>query len=555
MKNLLNLRPCLLLTAIMLLLPCMLCGQNQDKIDRAAEILEQRPELYLSIPSHQLPDATVPGISYDYREDDRTFLYVSRQGWEYLVREGIDFTLEKNPSMVDFDLNMLSWEEIRTRDLSDTWDFYPTYPAYESMMAQFETDFPQLCHIHEAVVLPSGRKILFARLSSPAHDTTEVPRVMYTSTMHGDETTGFILSLRLIHHLLENYGTDPALTDLLNSMEIWICPNENPDGTYTNNDATVHGATRRNANGIDLNRNYPNPVMVPELPHQPETLAMMHLADSLDFVLSANMHGGIELVNYPFDTWKSHVKKHADHNWWGSLMHQYVDTVRTYAPSTYMTGLGTGITHGGDWYIVYGSRQDYLNYYRSCREFTLELSNQKLLNPSLLPAHWQYNHRSMLNYLQQARYGLRLEVKDDFSGLPVAATLHLPNHDHSGSEVHSRPASGVAFRPVEAGNYDLEVTAQGYHPALIKNIAVQDFQQTLVKVPLWPAHMLLGDMNGDGKLDVTDVILLVNLIMDPTGEVPYTAPADVNGDGNIDVADITALINAFMESSAGKTAR
>ncbi|TVQ15868.1 MAG: hypothetical protein EA361_05005 [Bacteroidetes bacterium] len=553
MRNLLNLRPSLLLTAIMLLLPCMLCGQNQDEIDRAADLLEQRPELYLSIPSHQLPDATVPGISYDYREEDRTFLYVSRQGWEYLVRNGIDFTVETAPSMVDFDLNMLSWEEIRTRDLFDTWDFYPTYEAYESMMAQFETDFPHLCQIHVAGTLPSGRRLLFARLTSPA--TTQVPRVMYTSTMHGDETAGYILTLRLIHHLLHNYGTDESLTDLLNSMEIWICPNENPDGTYTNNNATVHGATRRNANGIDLNRNYPNPVTVPELPHQPETLAMMHLADSLDFVLSANMHGGIELVNFPFDTWKSHVKKHADHNWWENAMHQYVDTVRVYAPPNYMTGMGTGVTHGGDWYVVYGSRQDYMNYYRSCREFTLELSNQKLLDPALLPAHWQYNHRSMLTYLQQSRYGLRLEVTDDFSGLPVAATIHLQNHDHSGSEVHTRPTSGVAFRPVEAGMYDIEITAQGYHTALMKNVAVQDFQQTLVEIPLWPEDMLLGDMNGDGVLNVADVILLVNLIMDPSGENQFTAPADVNGDGSIDVADITALVNAFMESSVGRTVR
>jgi carboxypeptidase D len=32
------------------------------------------------------------------------------------------------------------------------------------------------------------------------------PEFMYTSTMHGDETVGYVLMLRLIDYLLTNYG-------------------------------------------------------------------------------------------------------------------------------------------------------------------------------------------------------------------------------------------------------------------------------------------------------------------------------------------------------------
>jgi predicted deacylase len=160
------------------------------------------------------------------------------------------------------------------------------------------------------------------------------PRFMYTSTMHGDETTGFILSLRLIHYLLNNYGTVDAITYLLDNTEIWICPNENPDGTYRYDNSTLNGATRSNLNGFDLNRNYPNPVSNPGNT-QPETQAMMNFVDTMNFTMSANMHGGIELVNFPFDSWTSTnpANRHADHNWWYFVSREYADSAQYYSPS------------------------------------------------------------------------------------------------------------------------------------------------------------------------------------------------------------------------------
>jgi len=47
---------------------------------------------------------------------------------------------------------------------------------------------------------------------------------MYTSSMHGDELTGYVLMLRLIDSLLSTYGTNPRVTNLVNNFEIWINP-------------------------------------------------------------------------------------------------------------------------------------------------------------------------------------------------------------------------------------------------------------------------------------------------------------------------------------------
>ena len=56
--------------------------------------------------------------------------------------------------------------------------------------------------------------------------------------------------------------------------------------------------------------------------------------------------------------------------------------------------------------------------------------------------------------------------------------------------------------------------------------------------------LLRGDVNRDGKVNVSDVTALVNMIL---GVVPKDMEsADVNGDGKINVSDVTALINIIL---------
>ncbi len=427
-------------------------------------------------------------ISIDYIAEDSVFAYINRLSLDILIDNKVPFTIKRSPGDVDFDLNMKTWEDLLSKDLIDTWDFYPTYEAYENLMYQFEQEFPELCKVYNVVTLASGRSILFAKLTANVNVREAKPRFSYTSTMHGDETVGFILSLRLIHYLLNNYGVDDELTWFLDNMEIWISPNENPDGTYTNNNNTVQGATRGNANGVDLNRNYPNPVNNPTSAIQAETQAMMNLTDTLHFVMSANMHGGIELVNYPWDSWKSDDNLHADTDWWLLVSHEYADTARFYSPPNYMNPSGpsfnNGVTHGGDWYVVYGSRQDFMNYYRNQRELTLELSNTKLLPPSQLPVHWEYNYRSFLNYMRQATYGIRGTVTDMFSGEPLAAKIELIDHDVDNSHVFSELPFGDFYRPVKGGTYNLLVTAEGYNEKIIENVTTANYETVELDIQL-----------------------------------------------------------------------
>lgn len=453
--------------------------------ENVQKILNERSEVYFRFqPESSLNELSLI-LFLDFFDEGSGYVYsyANEKGFHKFLELDIDYELITPPGL-RYDKN--SYNMLSSVDVENiaSWDFYPTYEAYESMMQQFEDVFPDLFQYIEIETLPSGRKLIFGRITANVNESNERPKSMYTSTMHGNETTGFNILLRMIHYLLNNYGTNDEITELLDNLEIWICPVENPDGTYRYDNTTVSGATRTNLNGVDLNRNYPNPVQDPDDNYQMETLAMISLLNEHDFVLSANFHGGIELLNFPWDSWKSNHKLHADHNWWEFVMYEYIDTVRVNAPSNYMTGMGDGVTHGGDWYVVYGSRQDYANYYVNQREFTLEISNDYTLPTAQLPAHWDYNYRSLVNYMKQSLYGIHGKVTDITTGEPVRARIELAGHDFDNSWVFSSAEHGGFSRPVLAGTYDVEVHAPDFPVKTIPDVSVDNHSTVYLDIKL-----------------------------------------------------------------------
>ncbi len=60
-------------------------------------------------------------------------------------------------------------------------------------------------------------------------------------------------------------------------------------------------------------------------------------------------------------------------------------------------------------------------------------------------------------------------------------------------------------------------------------------------------HYLKGDVNNDGRVDITDVICMVNRILSVDVPVFIFKAADMNEDGEITITDVTALVNAILE--------
>ena len=476
----------------LLLISFHVCAQNST-MPNADKLFETEGEIYFALPgARSQVNALSRIIGVDHVKGDTIFAYANKSEYQNLLATGLnELIVLPHPGDVD-DVAMSN----DPRQVLE-WNYYPTYEGYESIMQQFADDYPGLCELVTIGILPSGRKLLALHISDNVGTPEAEPEFLYTATIHGDETTGYILMLHLADYLLSNYNQDPRVTQIVNGIDLWINPLANPDGTYAGGNNTVNGARRYNSNFVDLNRNYPDPE---DGPHpdgnswQPETVAFMNFAEEYHFVMSANFHGGAEVVNYPWDTWS---RLHADNDWYVMISREYADTAQANSPSGYMTGYDNGITNGYDWYSISGGRQDYMNYFQQCREVTMEISNTKLLPASKLIAHWNYNYRSLLNYIEQVSYGIRGVVTDTISGAPVNAQVFINGHDLDSSMVFCGAALGDYYRPLKAGTYSISYFAEGYLPKTISNVSITDYNQLVRNVKLWNGSAIPAFMASD----------------------------------------------------------
>jgi len=469
---------------VLLVLNTRLSAQDRDaSLRQAFRLLETRNEVCIEfeVPGPGLPEHLSGILSIDAVTGKTVRAYANPQQFREFLTWDLPFRVI--PPVIR--------PVPETKSLA-AWESYPSYSEYLDMMQAFETGHPSLCRLVNAGKSVGNRDILFVKISDHVEEKEPEPVVLFSSTMHGDETVGYVLMLLLIDTLLTGYGHDPQITALVDSLEIWINPLANPDGTYYNSPSgEITNPRRYNDNGYDLNRNFPDPRVGenPGGPYQEETLAMMAFMDTLKACLSANFHGGAEVVNYPWDTWYPSVKVHPDQLWFQYIGHEYADTVHLYGPEGYMnpSWSDNGITNGAEWYSITGSRQDYVTYFLHGREVTIELSNTKFPDPATLPLYWEYNRRSLLHYLEQAFFGVHGFVTDAYTGDPVPAHITLPGHDSLGSGVVSDSVNGFFVRLLHEGNWNMMFTAGGYEPVEIP-VQVWNRQQTRLDVRMVPVQ-------------------------------------------------------------------
>jgi len=413
------------------------------------------------------------------------------------------------------------------------WDIYPTYSQYDSIMQSFSKLYPSLCRLDTIGTSINGKLVLALKISVNAAVDEDKPEVFYTSTMHGNETGGFILMLHLADYLLKNYNVNERVTSLVDNLEIWINPLANPDGTYGTGN-TITSPTRYNANGYDLNRNFPDP-FTPNTLKQKETLDMIKFMRKHKFVLSANFHSGSEVVNYPWDRWIS--KLHADDSWFNSISRAYADTAHLYAGPEYMNFLDNGVTRGALWYIVYGGRQDFMTWELHGREVTIELDNQFVTPAPQLTLLWQNNWHSLIGYLENALYGIHGLVRDVNSHEPVPAKVYITGHDKDSSEVYSDTLTGSFERFLYSGSWNLTFSATGYRDTTINNVKVVSGQKTDLIVDMSP---------GVSSIEKTKSGTLILLYPNPARDYINALLPDII-DGNINIRIINTIGKLISE--------
>ncbi len=408
------------------------------------------------------------GYDVDAWLDGRIRLYVSEEGLASLRAAGYAVTVlgyDPDPPVFSAGAKGLG--------------IYNDYASVSAMVEGFAAAYPDICRRYTLGQSVEGRELWGLLISDNPDMEEDEPEFKYVSTMHGNEPVGTEMCLYLIDLLVTNYGAATAegarLTALVDETVIWIVPLMNPDG--------LEAGSRYNSDGDNLNRAFPSYVQegadgtvfdgdpLDAAGRPVEVQRVMAWSAQESFVLSANIHTGSLVVNYPFDEGDAppHTytvspddalfieisKRYSVHNppMWGSASFPF------------------GISNGGAWYTIYGGMQDWNYRYLSCNEVTLELSDVKKPSEALIPGLWDENRESMLAYMESVHMGVRGIVSDADSGAPLYAEVLVAGN---AQPVYSDPDVGDYHRMLLPGTYTLSVSAPGYETLVIEDVLVAD---------------------------------------------------------------------------------
>lgn len=449
-----------LLAFFFLIVTSIVCkGQISEREKVESELNERREAIILIKAEHSDLNSLSRIVSLDGKVGNEWSAYVNRKQFNNFLELNYTYRLfERNGTKA---YNMAS--EI---EQMQSWNRYPTYGVYIEMMQNLAEQHPTLCKLDTIGQSTNGRLLLCLQISNNSNSNIAKPKFFYSSSIHGDELTGMVMLLRLADSILSNHNNNPTIQDLLSSTTIYICPLANPDGAYAQNNNSISNATRYNANYVDLNRNFPDPILGNHADgeaHQAETIAFINYAKRERFDFAANLHGGAEVCNFPWDCWTSTSKKHDDHNWFQSICSGFVSEVRENSPNYYFTDVTyNGVTNGGDWYVINGSRQDYHNFFLRCREITLEISSIKTPQASTLPSYWQYLGKGLLKLISLSTKGVNGFITDSLSGESLdSVKVFIEGIDSDELSIFSKQ-DGSYCRALLEGNYTMTLSKEGY---------------------------------------------------------------------------------------------
>jgi len=333
-------------------------------------------------------------------------------------------------------------------------DFH-TYAQMTTELQNIANTYPAITRLYDLGHSVQGRVLWGLKITDNPDTEENEPEVRICGLHHGNEFMSAELPLNLALHLVQNYGVNTSITDLVDSREIWIIPMVNPDGREAN--------TRYNAHGIDLNRNYG---YMPEssTPYsEPETQAIRNNALQNNFVLSLSFHCSGDIVNY---VWNYKTQRVPNND------------VVEFLSEQYGSHNGYWVTEGYDWYQTLGDCNDFSFGCRGDIDWTIEVQT------SNIPQAWDLNRDAMLEIVDAANMGLTGVVTNANNGQPVAATVWV---DEAPWPCFADPLVGDYHCVLLPGTYTVHYRANGFEEKTF-SVQVNSGDPTVKNVALNPSN-------------------------------------------------------------------
>lgn len=403
-------------------------------------------------------------------KNDKIFLYLNEEELSRLKSAGFQVKYIPDPA-----LQYAQELQERTWNSQNPMDNYHTYNELTAELQAAAAVNPNICFLESAGASFQGRQLWVMHISDHPDLDEEEPEFFYISSMHGNEAVGMELCMYLIDYLIDNYNENPTVQYLVNETHIMIMPLMNPDG--------YAAMSRYNAQGFDLNRNFPDRIDDPYnittgRPHEVQVL--MNYCAGISPVLSANYHCGTMVMNYPWDSnpnFQSVNTPTPDDAWFIEISLAY----STLNPPMFTGTFPQGITNGADWYTVYGGLQDWCYNWNGRADITIEVSDENMPPANELPIFWDNNQEAMIAYMYKVHQGVRGVVVSSTTDDPLPATITVDDNPH---EVYTDPENGDYYRLLQVGTYTMHYYCYGYEPIDFAGVSVTQNAETIVDMAM-----------------------------------------------------------------------
>lgn len=266
-------------------------------------------------------------------------------------------------------------------------NLYHDYNEMKTAMKNLETKHPDIARVNVIGKTYEGRDMIAIHINSDKNALDKAqsskPGIIFMGQHHAREHLSQEIPIMLAEYLLNN-KSDPTLSGLLQTRDIWIVPSVNPDGSEYDISGGQYKMWRKNrrdngdgTRGVDLNRNYgymwgtggsskdtDSDIYMGSQPFsEPETQVIKNFVESQpNTKILLTFHTYSELILYP----------------WGHLFDPIKDTKdrTTYEKMAKTMAGWNGYTpeQSSDLYITSGDTVDWAYGARGIFAFTFELS-------------------------------------------------------------------------------------------------------------------------------------------------------------------------------------
>jgi len=267
-----------------------------------------------------------------------------------------------------------------------------------------------------------GRDLWAVKISDNVATDEAEPEVLFDGGHHADEHMAAEMTLRIMHWLVDGYGTDPRITRIVDTREIWIVFLVNPDGAeydishgkfhyWRKNRQPTPGSTYV---GTDLNRNYgyrwggggrtsKNPAAGtyrgPAAFSAPEARAMRaflasRVVDGRQQIRTAiSFHENGRLVMWPYGYTTANIPSDMTRDDYAALVAigRHMASTNGYKPE-----------QASDLYVSSGTSRDYLYGVYRTFAYTFEMSARIYSDDALIVGETGRNKEAVLYLMEQA---------------------------------------------------------------------------------------------------------------------------------------------------------